>query len=108
MGVFGNILRILRIYLLREWFPLTTTTSDCASFLNGVRDLSLFFFRIKFSHLNLRFHTGNTSVEKEACQKISFCIAEYTYEKYDDCIKCSATIEDMLQVCMNDVVFVIY
>ena len=47
-------------------------------------------------------------MEKEACQKISFCIAEYTYESYDDCIKCSATIEDMLQVCMNDFVFVIY
>lgn len=93
MGVFGNILRILRIYLLREWFPLTTTTSDCASFLNGVRDLSL-FFRIKFNHLDLGFHTGNTSVEKEACQKISFCIAEYTYERYDDCIKCS-----VLKIC---------
>lgn len=37
-------------------------------------------------------------MEKEACQKISFCIAECTYESYDDCIKCSATIEDMLQV----------
>lgn len=68
----------------------------------------LFFFRIKFNHLDLGFHTGNTSVEKEACRKILFCIAEYTYESYDDCIKCSATIEDMLQVCMNDVVFVIY
>lgn len=80
IGVFGNILRILRIYILREWLPLTRMTDDCASFLGGVLDLSRFLNTLQSSGIEVS--NWIYSVEKEACQKMLFCIAEYTYEKW--------------------------